>query len=83
MLLTFNVQQDFFQYSQIVRVLEQADLTYVASPSVPISDEISEEGKSITRSVRPLSPYRARISVNGKLPSDTVTIDTKTSTGKI
>jgi len=52
-------------------------------PSVPtISDKISVKGKSITSSVRPSSPYRARLSINGKLLPDEEIVDTKTSTGE-
>ncbi|XP_025264205.1 adenylate cyclase type 10-like [Camponotus floridanus] len=71
---------------KIIKVLEQPDvkLTYMTPPSVStISDKISVKGKSITNSVRPSSPYRARLSINGKLLSDEEIIDMKTSTGEI
>lgn len=52
-------------------------------PSVAtISDKISVKGKSVTSSVRPSSPYRARLSINGKPLSDEEIVDMKTSTGE-
>ncbi|XP_070167143.1 adenylate cyclase type 10 [Polyergus mexicanus] len=70
---------------KVIKVLEQPDtkLPYIMpilSNFTTISDEIFREGKSETNSVRPSSPYKARMSVDGKLFSDIVIADTKEKT---